>query len=103
MYAVVKTGGKQVRMNPGDAVRVEKLGGEIGDTIEFSDVLMVGGDEGVRIGTPQVDGAKVVGTITAQDRHAKIRVFKMKRRKRYRRTQGHRQAFTEILIDHIEG
>ena len=103
MYAVVKTGGKQVRMNPGDAVRIEKLGGEIGDTIEFSDVLMVGGEEGVRIGTPQVEGAKVVGTITAQDRHPKIRVFKMKRRKRYRRTQGHRQSYTEVLIDRIEG
>ncbi|MCH7599448.1 MAG: 50S ribosomal protein L21 [Myxococcales bacterium] len=103
MYAVVKTGGKQVRMNPGDAVRIEKLDGEVGDTIEFSDVLMVGGDEGVRIGTPQVDGAKVVGTILAQDRHPKIRVFKMKRRKRYRRTQGHRQSYTEVQIDRIEG
>ncbi|MCH7867135.1 MAG: 50S ribosomal protein L21 [Myxococcales bacterium] len=103
MYAVVKTGGKQVRMNPGDAVRIEKLDGEVGDTIEFNDVLMVGGDEGVRIGTPQVDGAKVVGTILAQDRHPKIRVFKMKRRKRYRRTQGHRQSYTEVQIDRIEG
>ncbi|MCP4037128.1 MAG: 50S ribosomal protein L21 [bacterium] len=102
MYAVVKTGGKQIRVNPGDAVRVEKLGGDVGDTIELSDVLMVGGDQGVTIGTPQVDGAKVVGTITAQGRHPKIRVFKMKRRKRYRRTQGHRQDYTEILIDRIE-
>ncbi len=103
MYAVVQTGGKQVRMNPGEAVRVEKLGGEIGDEIEFSDVLMVGGDEGVKIGTPKVEGARVVGTITAQGRHPKIRVFKMKRRKRYRRTQGHRQSYTEIRIDRVEG
>lgn len=103
MYAVVQTGGKQIRMNPGDAVRIEKLSGDVGDTIEFSDVLMVGGDEGVKIGTPKVEGAKVVGTITAQGRHPKIRVFKMKRRKRYRRTQGHRQSYTEILIDRIEG
>jgi large subunit ribosomal protein L21 len=103
MYAVVQTGGKQIRMNPGDAVRIEKLGGDIGDTIEFSDVLMVGGDEGVKIGTPKVEGAKVVGTITAQGRHPKIRVFKMKRRKRYRLTQGHRQSYTEVLVDHIEG
>ncbi|MDP6976982.1 MAG: 50S ribosomal protein L21 [Myxococcota bacterium] len=102
MYAVVKTGGKQVRVNPGEAVRVEKLGGEVGDTIEFSDVLMVGGDEGVTIGTPQVEGAKVVGTITAQGRHPKIRVFKMKRRKGYRKTQGHRQDYTEVRIDSID-
>ncbi len=101
MYAVVKTGGKQVRVNPGNAVRIEKLGGEVGDTIEFSDVLMVGGDDGVTIGTPQVEGAKVVGTITAQGRHPKIRVFKMKRRKGYRRTQGHRQDYTEVRIDSI--
>lgn len=102
MYAVVKTGGKQVRVEPEQAVRIEKLGGEVGDTIEFSDVLMVGGDEGVHIGTPQVDGAKVVGTITAQGRHPKIRVFKMKRRKGYRRTQGHRQDYTEVRIERIE-
>jgi len=101
MYAVVKTGGKQVRVEPEQAVRVEKLGGEIGDTIEFSDVLMVGGDDGVTIGTPQVEGAKVVGTITAQGRGPKIRVFKMKRRKGYRRTQGHRQDYTEVRIDSI--
>ena len=101
MYAVVKTGGKQVRVEPEQAVRVEKLGGEVGDTVEFSDVLMVGGDDGVTIGTPQVEGAKVVGTITAQGRHPKIRVFKMKRRKGYRRTQGHRQDYTEVRIDSI--
>ena len=101
MYAVVKTGGKQVRVEPEQAVRVEKLGGEVGDTVEFADVLMVGGDDGVTIGTPQVEGAKVVGTITAQGRHPKIRVFKMKRRKGYRRTQGHRQDYTEVRIDSI--
>lgn len=102
MYAVVQTGGKQVRMSTGDAVRVEKLGGEVGDTIEFSEVLMIGGDEGVKIGAPRVDGAKVVGTITAQARHPKIRVFKMKRRKGYRRTQGHRQSYTEVRVERIE-
>ncbi len=103
MYAVVQTGGKQVRMNPGEAIRIEKLGGEVGDEIEFSDILMVGGDEGVKIGTPKLEGARVVGTITAQGRHPKIRVFKMKRRKRYRRTQGHRQSYTEVRIDRVEG
>ena len=103
MYAVVETGGKQVRMNPGEAVRVEKLAGEIGDTIELSNVLLIGGDADVKVGTPKVEGAKVVGTITAQGRHPKIRVFKMKRRKGYRRTAGHRQSYTEILVDRIEG
>jgi large subunit ribosomal protein L21 len=66
-------------------------------------VLLVGGDGAVKIGTPRVEGAKVVGTITAQGRHPKIRVFKMKRRKGYRRTQGHRQSYTEIRVDRIEG
>jgi large subunit ribosomal protein L21 len=103
MYAVVETGGKQIRMNPGEAVRVEKLTGEIGDTIELSEVLLIGGDSDIKVGTPKVQGAKVVGTITAQGRHPKIRVFKMKRRKGYRRTLGHRQSYTEILVDRIEG
>jgi large subunit ribosomal protein L21 len=103
MYAVVETGGKQVRMIPGEAIRVEKLAGEVGETVELSDVLMLGGEGDVKIGTPRVEGAKVVGTITAQGRHPKITVFKMKRRKGYRRKQGHRQSYTEILVDRIEG
>ena len=103
MYAVVETGGKQVRMSPGAAIRVEKLAGEVGDTIELSEVLLVGGDGTTKIGTPKLAGAKVVGTITAQGRHPKIRVFKMKRRKGYRRSHGHRQSYTEITVDRIEG
>ncbi len=103
MYAVVRTGGKQFRVTPGQAVRVEKLDGSVGDAIELSEVLMVGGDGEPRLGTPLVDGAKVVGTITAQDRGEKIIVFKMKRRKGYRRKQGHRQYYTEIRVDSIEG
>ena len=102
MYAVVRSGGKQVRVEPGQAVRVEKLDGEIGDAIELGDVLMVGGDE-TRIGTPIVDGAVVRGTITAQGRGPKIIVFKMKRRTGYRRKTGHRQLYTEVRIDAIEG
>ena len=102
MYAVVRTGGKQVRMQPGEAVRVEKLAGSVGDTVELDDVLLVSSDS-LKIGRPVVEGAKVVGTITAQARHPKITVFKMKRRKGYRRKQGHRQDYTEILIDRIEG
>ncbi len=103
-YAVVRTGGKQIRVSPGEAVRVEKLAGAVGDSVEFSDVLLVGGDEtGARVGTPTVAGAKVVGTITAQDRGPKLIVFKMKRRKRYRRKQGHRQSYTEVRVEKIEG
>ncbi|MEE2674051.1 MAG: 50S ribosomal protein L21 [Myxococcota bacterium] len=102
MYAVVRTGGKQVRMRPGESVRVEKLAGGIGDPIELDDVLLVGADSEFKIGTPTVEGARVIGTITAQGRGPKITVFKMKRRKGYRRKLGHRQDYTEILIDRIE-
>ncbi len=103
MYAVVRTGGKQVRVEPGKTVRVERLEGDVGSKIELDEVLLVGGDGSPRVGTPVVDGAKVVGTITDQGRGDKIVVFKMKRRKNYRRKQGHRQAYTEIRVDEISG
>jgi large subunit ribosomal protein L21 len=102
MYAVVRTGGKQVRVAPGDAVRVEKLDGAVGDRVELEEVLLVGDGGDARIGTPLVEGAKVVGTITAQGRGEKITVFKMKRRKGYRRKAGHRQFYTEVRVDEIE-
>ncbi len=102
MYAVVRTGGKQVRMQPGESVRVEKLDGGVGDPVELDDVLLLGGNADLKIGTPKVEGARVIGTITAQGRGPKITVFKMKRRKRYRRKIGHRQDYTEILVDRIE-
>jgi large subunit ribosomal protein L21 len=103
MYAVVRTGGKQVRVEAGQAIRIEKLEGNVGDSIQLSDVLLVGADDGVKIGQPLVEGACVSGTITAQARHPKITVFKMKRRKGYRRTMGHRQSYTEVRIDKIDG
>ena len=102
MYAVVRTGGKQYRVEPGKSLRVEKLDGAIGDNVELSEVLLVGEQDTARIGTPLVDGAKVVGTITAQARGPKIIIFKMKRRKGYRRKAGHRQSYTEIRVDAIE-
>ncbi len=102
MYAVVRTGGKQARVAPGDSVRIERIRGEVGDTVELAEVLLVGDEGEPKIGTPLVDGAKVVGTITAQGRGDKITVFKMKRRKGYRRKMGHRQDYTEILVDRIE-
>jgi large subunit ribosomal protein L21 len=102
MYAVVRTGGKQVRVMPGSAVRVEKLPGAVGESIELDQVLLVGGEGETRVGTPLVEGVKVVGTITDQGRGPKITVFKMKRRKGYRRKMGHRQDYTQIRIDSIE-
>ena len=103
MYAVIRSGGKQARVAPGDLVRVEKLDGAVGDSIELGEVLLVADDGESRVGTPLVDGARVRGTITAQGRGEKITVFKMKRRKGYRRKTGHRQAYTEVHIDAIEG
>ena len=102
MFAVVRTGGKQLRVEPGIAVRVEKLEGAVGDSIELSEVLLVSAEDGAKIGTPLVAGAKVVGTITAQGRGPKITIFKLKRRKGYRRKAGHRQSYTEIRVDKIE-
>ena len=102
MYAVIKTGGKQYRVSPGDRLRVEKLPGDKGAAISFDQVLMVGG-ETIRVGKPAVAGVTVSATIVAQDRAKKIIVFKMKRRKNYRRKNGHRQPFTELHITGIEG
>jgi large subunit ribosomal protein L21 len=103
MYAVVRTGGKQVRVEAGQAFRFEKLEGAVGDRVELNEVLLLGGEGAARVGTPLLDGVKVVGTITAQDRARKITVFKMKRRKGYRRKSGHRQFYTEVRVDGIEG
>jgi large subunit ribosomal protein L21 len=103
MYAVIRSGGKQYRVSQGGSVRVEKLTGEVGSPITLDDVLMIGGEGAIKIGTPNVDGANVSGTIVAQGRGQKIRVFKTKRRKGYRRAQGHRQDYTEIRVDAING
>jgi len=100
MYAVIRTGGKQYRVAEGETLRVEKLAGDVGSAVEFAEVLMLGGQK-VAVGTPLVKGAKVTAEILGQDRAKKIIVFKMKRRKNYRRKQGHRQPFTEIRITGI--
>ena len=97
MYAVIKTGGKQYRVAQGDRLRVEKLPGDVGASVTFDEVLMLGGDK-VSVGTPLVKGAKVTAEIVAQDRAKKVIVFKFRRRKNYRRKRGHRQPFTEIKI-----
>jgi large subunit ribosomal protein L21 len=98
MYAVIRTGGKQYRVAPGDVLKVEKLAHENG-AVEFSDVLAVSGDAGSF--EQSLEGAKVTGTVIGQGRGEKILVFKFKRKKQYKRMQGHRQAFTEIKIGEI--
>ena len=100
-YAVVKTGGKQLRVTPGDLVRVERLSGDPGQQVALDEVLMIGGDS-VKVGTPRVEGAKVLATIQGELKGPKVTVFKMKRRKRYRLTKGHRQKYTQLRIDSIE-
>ena len=103
MYAVIESGGKQYRVEPGDVIDVER-GPEVGDdgSVEFGRVLMVSGDDGVDVGAPALDGAKVTASVVdAERRGPKIRVFKMKRRKGYRRTRGHRQDLLRVRIDDI--
>lgn len=101
-YAIIRTGGKQFRVSPGDVVRVPSLGDKnAGDTIEFRDVLVAGGGSEMRIGAPAIDGAVVTGTVVKQGRGPKIIVFKFKRRKQYKRTKGHRQGFTAVKIESI--
>ena len=102
MYAVVATGGKQYRVEKGETVRIEKIAGQVGDNVNFDQVLMVSDGETVNVGTPVVENARVSGQIVAQDKARKIIVFKFKKRKRYRRKNGHRQAFTAVRIDEIE-
>ncbi|MDK1020723.1 MAG: 50S ribosomal protein L21 [Candidatus Hydrogenedentes bacterium] len=103
MYAVVATGGKQVKVSQGDTFRVEKLEAKVGDTVELDQVKMLSKDDGTVIDVEKLSKAKVVCTVTAQGRAKKIRVFKFKRRKNYHRTYGHRQPFTELKVDKIEG
>jgi large subunit ribosomal protein L21 len=102
MYAVVASGGKQYRVQEGDTLHVEKIPGEIGEQVAFDQVLMVSDGEDVKIGQPVLENAVVHGTIVEQGKGRKVIVFKYKRRKRYRRKQGHRQLFTAVKIGAIE-
>jgi large subunit ribosomal protein L21 len=105
MFAVIQTGGKQYRVAQGDSLRVEKLAGDVGGKVTFDKVLLVAGGSGAggsgettKVGTPHVAGAKVQAEIVAQDRGKKLIVFKFRRRKNYRRKNGHRQPYTELKI-----
>ena len=101
MYAIVESGGKQYRAEPGKMLRLERLDGEKGAQVELTKVLLVADGEKVRVGTPMVEGAKVVSEIVRQGRGQKISVFKFKRRKKYRRKTGHRQNLTEVRVAEI--
>jgi large subunit ribosomal protein L21 len=100
-YAIIRTGGKQYRVEPGKTIRIQSLSGEAGQKVEFTDVVLGSDGNGVRTGVPTLEGAKVTGEIVRHGRGDKIVVFKFKRRKNYARKQGHRQGFTEVRIDDI--
>ena len=102
MYAVIATGGKQYKVSEGDIVRVEKLAGEVGSKVEISEVLLVGDEGSTTIGTPTVEKAKVSGEIVEQGKDKKVLVFKKKRRKGYKKLQGHRQQYTALKIEKIK-
>ena len=101
MYAVIKTGGKQYRVAAGDKLKVEKLAGDVGSDITLDKVLLVADGDNVTIGAPLVAGATVQAKVVAHGKGDKVMIFKMRRRKHYRKTQGHRQSFTEIEIGNI--
>lgn len=102
MFAVVKTGGKQYKVSENDVIKVEKLEGDAGKSIELKDVLFIGGEKTAKVGTPTVKGASVTAEIIAQDRGPKIIIFKKKRRQNYRRKKGHRQDITVLRIKNIK-
>ena len=101
MYAIVRTGGKQYQVNKGDQLRIEKIDGEVGESVELKDVLMVVDDENATVGAPLVENAKVEATIVEQGKAKKVIVFKKKRRKGYRLKNGHRQQYTAISVKEI--
>ncbi len=101
MYAVFRTGGKQFRAEPGKKIRVPSMEAEPGDSVVFDDVLLASDGSEVKVGAPTVDGARIKAEIVRHGRDTKIIVFKRKRRKGYRRKQGHRQGFTEVRVDEI--
>jgi large subunit ribosomal protein L21 len=101
MYAVIETGGKQYRVQEGDAIKVEKLPYEVGDQVELDRVLLVSGENGVTIGQPVVEGVKVTAKVEAEGRNRKVVVWKYRPKQRYRRRKGHRQSYTQLRIEKI--
>ena len=103
MYAVIKTGGKQYKVAPGENLKVKQIPADVGAEVVIDQVLMVGDGESVRLGQPVVAGVTVKATVVAHGRGDKVTIFKMRRRKHYRKHQGHRQGYTELKIDSIVG
>ena len=103
LYAIIETGGKQQKAVPGETLKVERLAAEVGEKVRLDRVMLVSRDGQVSLGKPFLDGASVTVTVTAQDRGPKVLVFKKKKRKGYRRTKGHRQSYTSIRVEAIEG
>lgn len=101
MYAVIKTGGKQYKVAPGDKLKIEQIPADIGSKVTLNEVLMIADGDKVTIGTPVVSGASVTVSVIDHNRHKKVRIFKMRRRKHYQKHQGHRQNYTEVQIDAI--
>jgi len=102
MYAIIATGGKQYRVSEGDVIFVEKLAGEIDETLVFTEVLTIVAEDDVKVGTPFLEGAKVTATVMKQGKDKKILVYKYKSKANYRRKQGHRQPYTKVTIGKIE-
>lgn len=101
MYAVIKTGGKQYKVAAGEKIKVEKIVADVGQEIVIDQVLAVGNGADLKVGSPLVAGASVKATVVAQGKHDKVHIFKMRRRKHYRKSQGHRQTFTELQISSV--
>jgi len=101
MYAVIKSGGKQYRVESGAKLRIESLAADVGAAVSFEQVLLVGNGDSVKVGAPLISGALVKATVLGHGRGDKVKIFKMRRRKHYQKTQGHRQNYTEVRIDDI--
>jgi len=101
MYAVIKTGGKQYKVAAGEKIKVEQIAADVGQEVVIDQVLAVGNGEDLQVGSPLVAGASVKATVVAQGKHDKVRIFKLRRRKHYKKSQGHRQTYTELQIDAV--
>jgi large subunit ribosomal protein L21 len=103
MYAVIKTGGKQYKVAAGEKIKIEQIAADVGQEIVIDQILAVGSGADLKVGTPLVAGASVNATVVAHGKHDKVRIFKMRRRKHYKKSQGHRQTYTELLISTVNG